>query len=472
MPAVASLVTLASSYLPCDSANMMDMFSKPLMRRLFILGLMGVVLIVSAPWWVACSPLRNQVVGHVMSDPRLNVTAASASMGWSSMLELEDVEIESVNRALYISIDSLQFAQAWPMLWWSKPDLGITKVTRPQVEYILSAGKFPLPETQSGKSILTATMEDAGICIRSVPEAAPLLEFTDMQLDLRIEQQGEQRMLIVEPATLIDRKALDSEMCRRGLQLIAPGLANATEVDGEITLKLNRLRLPLDVEQGDSLGRVNMAGRLIFHEVNASIRQSPIWTIAKGVAQFLQREIPETIQVVDDSIVDFYVRDRRVHHQGFAFVLPDLSRDLTVQTSGWVGLDETLDLEVSVALPFDNFLGIPLADELSARPIRLRVSGKMEKPSVKLADGQSLLAQLSKALLSNDTSLPDDNPAGTSSVDLAGSILQLLNAAKNKRVDSDQSVETPLLDLFRERRRQYQSDLRSLSQPDEADTAD
>ncbi len=451
---------------------MTDMFSKPLMRRLFILVLLGVVPIVSAPWWVACSPLRNQVVGYVMADPRLNVKTGSASMGWSSVLKLEDVKIESVNRALHISIDSLQFAQTWPMLWWSKPDLGVTKVTRPQVEYILSAAKVPLPETKSGESILTATMEDAGICIRSVPKAAPLLEFTDMRLDLQIERQGEQRMLTVEPATLIDRKVLDSEMCRRGLQLIAPGLANATDVDGEITLKLNRFRLPLDVEQGDALGHVDMAGRLIFHKVGASIRQSPIWAIAKGVAQFLQREIPETIQVVDDSMVDFYVRDRRVHHQGFAFVLPDLSKDLTVQTSGWVGLDETLDLEVSVALPFDQFFGIPLAHELSARPIRLRVSGKMEKPTVKLADGQSLLAQLSNVLLSNDTSLPDDNPAGTSSVDLAGSILQLLDAVRNKRVDSDESVETPLLDLFRERRRQHPSDRRSSPQPADTDEAD
>jgi hypothetical protein len=86
-------------------------------------------------------------------------------------------------------------------------------------------------------------------------------------------------------------------------------------------------------------------------------------------------------RIIKDAEVRFEVREGRMHHEGLRLGLPDIAPALVFTSSGSVGLDHSLDLLLEaprIALPGKK----TPADANSTAPVRLRVTGTIEKPVV------------------------------------------------------------------------------------------
>ena len=98
--------------------------------------------------------------------------------------------------------------------------------------------------------------------------------------------------------------------------------------------------------------------------------------------------------MLEKSSVDFEVTERGVHHKGTTFLLPEMSPEFKVVSSGTVFLDETLDLELSVELPVpsdDERPALQFLRKLSSSPIVLAGKGTVSSPVVGMPEGVDFL---------------------------------------------------------------------------------
>ena len=90
------------------------------------------------------------------------------------------------------------------------------------------------------------------------------------------------------------------------------------------------------------------------------------------------------IQLIEESPVHFEMAEGRVWHQGLRFEVGTLS----VETSGYVGIDQSLDLVAAVTLPEFGKRDSLLVSSLSRRRIEIPIHGTLQAP---LASGSGLL---------------------------------------------------------------------------------
>jgi len=165
----------------------------------------------------------------------------------------------------------------------------------------------------------------------------------------------------------IDRMKLTPAMCAGALGFALPALAKATEADGELSLALEATRLP-----STGLAQADITGQLTIH--SAKVGPGPL---ARELAVLLKG--PATLTFVRESIVPFRVVNGRVHHQNLQLLFPEL----TVKTSGSVGLDGSVDLVAEFPVP-PKWLpaGGRVATALASRTIRLPIRGTLSQPKM------------------------------------------------------------------------------------------
>ena len=86
----------------------------------------------------------------------------------------------------------------------------------------------------------------------------------------------------------------------------------------------------------------------------------------------------------------FRMKDRRIYHDGLELMFPDL----TIRTSGSVGLDQTMDITAEMPVPPKWLGGNAVAIRaIGNQTIRLPLRGKLDKPELDRAALQQASAQ-------------------------------------------------------------------------------
>jgi hypothetical protein len=203
-------------------------------------------------------------------------------------------------------------------------------------------------------------------------------------------------VLSLAPGPVVNRVGISPAVAERVLKFIAPVLADATRIDGQFSLALSEFTAPID-----DVGRGRAAGVLTIHttkvlpgpsiaELVAMAKQ--VVSVARDGVQGATQPQDGALLTIENQQIDFQLADGRVYHRGLAFNIGDV----TVQSSGSVGVDETLDL----------LLAIPVLDEwvekrpvllggLRGQAIRIPVRGTFAKPQI----DREVLRGLSQQLL-------------------------------------------------------------------------
>jgi translocation and assembly module TamB len=170
-------------------------------------------------------------------------------------------------------------------------------------------------------------------------------------------------------------------MCRSWLLYVAPLVADATSAEGQFSLQIDRLSMPLgNAEQAD------ISGALVIQD--ARIGPGPLAqrlvTLARNIPAILGRQTPSIIGQTDRwvrlpaQVVAFDVEDGRVSHKQLEMRVGDIR----VTTTGWVDLDQTMSLTVQVWIRDEWLQGRPLLEGLRGRSISIPVSGSLSRPQV------------------------------------------------------------------------------------------
>ena len=198
----------------------------------------------------------------------------------------------------------------------------------------------------------------------------------------RFEFTPEGKYLVFDGGPVFENVDFTQEMSDTWLRFVSPILGSATSIEGKFSLSASPARVALaPPHAGDFQGVIDI------HSAQAGpgpLTRQIIDAIG-GIQTILGRPPAANAQwmQVDEQQVPFVFAEGRVYHKdlkvGFG--------DVVVQSEGSVGLDETIDFQLSVPIPDKWTEGKPLLANLKGEVIPLQMGGTLDKPQL---DGKAL----------------------------------------------------------------------------------
>ena len=96
----------------------------------------------------------------------------------------------------------------------------------------------------------------------------PVIDVDGINMTFRVEKAEEGRVLTLDPVVIFDRRKLSPKLASKLLQLFDPTMGDAPEVSGEISLSLDKLRIPIGVPRDEAVKRMEVEGKLVLHQVS------------------------------------------------------------------------------------------------------------------------------------------------------------------------------------------------------------
>jgi hypothetical protein len=230
-------------------------------------------------------------------------------------------------------------------------------------------------------------VQDGSLVLRQPDRKEPLFASDGINLNMQVETMPSGRVLVVEPVEVFKKKKLNLVVASGLLKLLAPDVADTErEVAGEVSLSLNKLRMPLVADKAEAVKHLEAEGKVTLHQVASDVK-SPMWNaLIKVVADMNGQPPPKVTRLVADTEIAFQVRDSRLYHEGLHIGFPDIDPALVVSSRGSIGLDETLDL----------FVDLPRLDKAPRKeksPAKCHITGTISSPKITVKDGTLVLRE-------------------------------------------------------------------------------
>lgn len=218
-----------------------------------------------------------------------------------------------------------------------------------------------------------------------------------LRWDLQSDLTADDLVLKQQPMTVLDNVQITQQMCNDWLKYVNPLMADATSVDGRLSLTLNEALLrPYEP------AKQSIVGQLVIH--NASVGPGPFSNQIIGIVKQIEairkqdftRAVSSTQRIwldMPEQRINFAMRDGKVSHDN----LQARIGDATVSTSGGVYVDGRLELMATMPIPDDWADKSPYLAGLKGQSLQFPVDGTMTDPSV---DTQ-LLGQLGRKTAEN-----------------------------------------------------------------------
>ena len=219
-----------------------------------------------------------------------------------------------------------------------------------------------------------------------------------VQLAPRIDMRGQQPVLTMDRTRLIDNVVLQPETAREWLKYVAPLAADATSAQGNFTVDVEGARIPLfepmkmEVKAAVKLNNVVIGAGPAAEQLLGTVKQ--LRALLKPDST--DRDMNTWLQLSEQT-VPVIVRDGKVFHERLKFS----HKDLTVQTRGSVGFDQSLDMVADIPIADDWIAGKSYLAGLQGQSISIPVGGTVSKPVLDRRAVQQLSQNLVKQAAGN-----------------------------------------------------------------------
>lgn len=445
----------------------------------------GLCFLFALPYVIASTSLRDSLLRALVGEEKVIVSSQSASFGYLSPVFVGGIKIASTDQTTEVKVNSVSTSKAWWRLLVDFPQLGHVTLNQPILEHRLDTQRLRedaaahqqpqlQPQPQSDRiPELSAVVAGGELRLYDFTDAEPLLDVRALHLSLQLQKESGATWLTVTPATVIEHQELTPRLFRQGLQLVTPILANEVDVDGRITLQVDECRVPLEPNHSaDTTREATIRGRIAFENVRVGMRNTIMRQVIEATSRLLNVGIPNVVTVAESSDVKFEFREGRVYHDGLTLLIPHgEARSFNLQSSGSVGLDDSLDLTLAVTLPgtLAGKTGFgKLTQFVTSRPVHVRVQGTLDEPKLAWGIPGGLTARLQSLFPEQDQSYlveqdlnevieqvdgtdaeATPNPSATQISDAISDIVGgILNRSRQTDATIETDTETP---TFRER---------------------
>jgi translocation and assembly module TamB len=263
-------------------------------------------------------------------------------------------------------------------------------LTAPEANGVAVAPRETAPRGANATPLAKALHGDAALSWQALQAAGCQIGAAELRGQLAggcfrlapIEATLNQGRLHLEPCLRLDPLPLEMTLpkgralehahltpaaCASALGYAVPVLANVAQADGDISLDLQSGRVPLtEPEKGDVVGWFTIHSA----QVSAGPLVQELSVLLKG---------PATLTLAKDNVVPFRMVNGRVYHAGLELHFPEL----TIRTSGSVGLDGSLSLTAEMPVPPKWLGSSKLArPALGNQTISLPIGGTLSHPKI------------------------------------------------------------------------------------------
>lgn len=420
------------------------------------------------PTVVMNSAYRDQVLNNALQKKGLTATTESGSGSWLTAMQLTGVHITDATGSVDVRIKSISTDRSLLSLIMKPSNLGLVTLDQPKIRLALDEeGKLPesirpapeIEETpeeelnEKNRPDIAFQVQDAAIALTVPWRDVPIVEVNRLGITGKVatNDTGE-RWLDLDAVQVFDREALSDLHTQQNLALIAPILSKTTQLNGEVSLRIDPIHHQLNAEQKTP---INMTGHATLHSVRANLTQDWAKQLSQMVGRAGSQNSASVLEVVRDSRVDFALVEEGIYHEGLAFVLPQTLGQTQIASSGVVGFDESVDLDFRVQLPNPGFGGALFSglSRMLSGPLMMKVTGTISDPKLTPPPGFGIADQLSENVRPGSSAQPappiqntvmdligssargSADPAG----DIAGGLLNIIRAARDAKQNSDPS---------------------------------
>jgi hypothetical protein len=355
-------------------------------RILAVFAILSVLLILTAPWIMARTGLRDKAINKIVASPSVTASSDSASFGWFSPLSVDGLQLKSTNNHIDVRVERVVAEKPPYRLWYSAPDLGTIRVEKPHVTL-----ELPLDvniERHKGKlePTFTAVLNDAALTVRLAGATDPVIDVDGINMTVRVEKADEGRVLTLDPVVVFEKRKLSPKLASNLLHLFDPTMGDVPEVNGEFSLYLDKLRVPVGVQREEAVKRLELEGKLVLHDVSTDVSSPMGLALIQLVSDVNGKNASQVVRLARKTEVRFQVRDGRFYHEGLSIGFPEIDPQLQLTSRGSVGLDRTVDL----------FVDVPRLDPVLRKekgPAKCRITGTITNPKISVEDGSFVLRQ-------------------------------------------------------------------------------
>ena len=202
-----------------------------------------------------------------------------------------------------------------------------------------------------------------------------------LRWDVQSDLTQPQTVIIQKPMTVLENVAITPQMCQSWLKFVAPLLAEATSVDGRLSLTLNQARY--------NIANVNdqtIDGQLVIH--SAVVGPGPLSNQVIGLVQQInairKKELASTVsspQVwmqLPQQAIAFRMENGRVIHRDLKVSVGDV----TLVSSGAVGIDGRMEINTGMPVPDDWIAKSPYLASLKGQTLQFPIRGTLTSPQL------------------------------------------------------------------------------------------
>jgi hypothetical protein len=292
-------------------------------------------------------------------------------------------------------------------------------------------GTLPSPATQAHWSRLWQGTAEAG-WLSAAAFGVPIstgklqgtlsegqLRFAPIDVSVGAGRLTTQPLVIFDPAPqrvvipagpMITNVQISPAVSEQMLKYVAPMLAGATRVDGQFSLNLAETQIALAEPK-----KTVAAGKLGVHQL--TVMPGPMLVDVVNIIQQVQSlKNPENLLgavtgpkqtkllSMNDQQIDFKVVDGRVYHRQLEFIIDDVP----IRSTGSVGFDQTLALELAIPIQERWIDGEDALRGLSGQTLSIPIQGTFQNPRV----DQRAFTNITKQLIRNTAGQAIGNEIG------------------------------------------------------------
>ncbi len=202
-----------------------------------------------------------------------------------------------------------------------------------------------------------------------------------LRWDITSDLTADDLVLLQKPMTVLENVEITEQMCQGWLKYVAPLMAEATSIDGRLSVRLDDARLtPADPK------RQTVAGQLVIH--NATVGPGPlsnqVIALVKQVEAIRKKDFTQAVSSqkvwmdMPEQLIDFQMSDGRVAHRNVNVKVGDAR----ISTAGSVSVEGQLDMLATMPIPDDWVEKSPLLAGLRGQSLQFPIRGTVSQPQM------------------------------------------------------------------------------------------
>jgi len=217
-----------------------------------------------------------------------------------------------------------------------------------------------------------------------------------VQVSPQIDLRSSEPVLYLAKQRILDSVQMTPETCASALKYINPLAAGATAAEGTFSIDSDGVQMPLydpmklRARATVTLQNVVVSAGPMAEQLIASAQQ--LQTIIRPDKVNSERDYNTWLRMSEQTI-PVSVENGRVYHEGIKFS----HDDIRIETSGSVGLDQTVNMVARIPIPDDWLTSSEYLDGLKGQAISIPITGTVSRPVLDQQAIRNFSGQLAKA---------------------------------------------------------------------------